>query len=55
MAIDVEVFGALIEALIIGDVGNKFVVTIHNSNMGWFNLEISREVAQPLDFTRYSG
>ena len=51
MAIDVEVLGVFMEALVMGNMARGFVVAVHYNSMSRLNLKIMEEIAQPLDFT----
>jgi len=55
VTIDIEMLSAFMEALVVGDVACRFIITVHNSSLRGFNLEIMQEVAKPLNLTRGSS
>jgi len=39
------------EALVVGDVVSGFVVTIQGNSVVWLDMEITKEITQPLDLS----
>ena len=41
VTINIEMLNAFMEALVVGDVACKFIITVHNNSLCGFNLEIT--------------